>query len=63
MFGSTTFKYSACDTVENMDRYFTKTFFKFFFVFVVIIGIAFGVLVFTAAQTPPADQQIAQPQE
>lgn len=27
-----------------MNRFFTKTFFRFFFSFVVIVGIAFGIL-------------------
>jgi len=47
-----------------MDRYFTKSFFKFFFVFLVIIAIAFGILLFTASQTPSPQnpqEQIAVP--
>jgi hypothetical protein len=44
-----------------VNRYFTKTFFKFFFVFLVIIAIAFGVLLFTASKMPPPEQQIAVP--
>jgi lipopolysaccharide export LptBFGC system permease protein LptF len=47
-----------------MDRYFTKTFFKFFFAFLIIIAVAFGVLLFTASQTPGSQNpqgQIAQP--
>ena len=32
-----------------MNKYFTKTFFKFFFGFLVIIAIAFGVLVGASA--------------
>ena len=47
-----------------MNRYFTTGFFKFFFAFLIIIAIAFGVLLFTASQTQgpqnPQDQ-IAQP--
>jgi len=45
-----------------VNRFFTKTFFKFFFVFLVIIAIAFGILVFTAGQLPEPSQQVAQPQ-
>ena len=47
-----------------MDRYFTKTFFKFFFAFVVILMVAFGILLFTASQTPGSQnpqEQIAEP--
>lgn len=45
-----------------MSRYFTKTFFKFFFVFIVIIALAFGVMLLTASQEPAQPQyQIAQP--
>jgi hypothetical protein len=36
-----------------MNRFFTKTFFKFFFAFLVIIGVAFGVLLYAASQEPP----------
>lgn len=36
-----------------MKRFFTKTFFRFFFVFLVIIGLAFGVMLYTAAQIGP----------
>ncbi|MGC9602288.1 MAG: hypothetical protein ABSE76_00885 [Minisyncoccia bacterium] len=36
-----------------MDRFFTKTFFKFFFAFLVIIGAAFGVLLYAASQESP----------
>ncbi len=28
-----------------MNKYFTKTFFKFFFGFLIIIGVAFGLLI------------------
>ena len=41
-----------------MNRFFTKTFFKFFFVFLVIIGVAFGVMLYTAAQIPPIDPSV-----
>jgi len=44
-----------------MPRYFTKTFFKFFFAFLVIIAVAFGVMLVTASQIPAPQQQIAQP--
>lgn len=36
-----------------MNRFFTTTFFKFFFAFLIIIGVAFGVLVFSAGQQAP----------
>jgi len=37
-----------------MDRFFTKTFFKFFFSFLIIIAVAFGILIIAAShiQTP-----------
>jgi hypothetical protein len=47
-----------------MDRYFTSSFFKFFFAFLIIIAIAFGILLFTASQTHNSQnpqEQIAQP--
>ncbi|HEV8666363.1 MAG TPA: hypothetical protein VN665_00760 [Candidatus Paceibacterota bacterium] len=45
-----------------MDRYFTKSFFKFFVAFLVIIAVAFGLLLFTASQaTSSPQEQIAQP--
>ena len=44
-----------------MDRYFTKGFFRFFFGFLIIIAVAFGILLFTASQTPQPQEQIAQP--
>jgi hypothetical protein len=46
-----------------MKQLFTKTFFKFFFVFLLILGGAFGVLFFTASQVPvhPVDN-VALPQ-
>ena len=46
---------------NNMNRFFTKTFFRFFFVFLVIIGIAFGVMLYTASQVPPSVDNIALP--
>ena len=36
-----------------MDKFFTKTFFKFFFAFLFIIGAAFGVLIYAASKEPP----------
>jgi len=44
-----------------MDRYFSKTFFKFFFVFLIIIAIAFGVLLVSASHMPAPEEQLAQP--
>lgn len=37
-----------------MDRYFTKTFVKFFVGFVLIIGVAFGVLALSSTLSAPA---------
>ncbi len=48
-----------------MDKFFTKTFFKFFFAFLVIIGVAFGVLIYAASKEPPqvsSVDNVAQPQ-
>jgi hypothetical protein len=45
-----------------MNRFFTKTFFKFFFAFLVIIGVAFGILLITANQNPNSVDNIALPQ-
>jgi hypothetical protein len=39
-----------------MDQYFTKTFFKFFFSFLVIIGVAFGVIAVASSMEPPKAQ-------
>jgi|GEM_PF-1320337 len=36
-----------------MRSLFTKTFFKFFFTFIIIIGVAFGVLIYAASKEPP----------
>jgi hypothetical protein len=47
-----------------MERYFTKTFFRFFFGFVVIIGVAFVVLAVASSwrtQATPVDN-VALPQ-
>jgi hypothetical protein len=47
-----------------MERYFTKAFFKFFFGFLVIIAVAFGVLVVTSHMGPesPTIDNTATPQ-
>ena len=46
----------------DVNRYFTKTFFRFFFAFIIIIAVAFGVMLLTASQEPAQPQyQIAQP--
>jgi len=37
-----------------MGKLFTKTFFKFFFAFMLILGGAFGVLLYTSSEMPPA---------
>jgi hypothetical protein len=45
-----------------MNRFFTKSFFGFFFAFLFILAIAFGILLFTASHEPANPQdQIAQP--
>ena len=44
---------------------FTSTFFKFFFAFLIILGAAFGVLLYSASKVPPPVNpvdNIAQPQ-
>ena len=49
------------DTI--IRRMFTKTFYRFFFAFVVIIGVAFGVLIITGLQsTPEPVDNLAVPQ-
>ena len=48
-----------------MDKFFTKTFFKFFFAFLFIIAAAFGVLLYAASQEAPQVapvDNVAQPQ-
>jgi len=45
-----------------MDRYFTKTFFKFFFGFLIIIAIAFGVLIGTSKIGSGPVDTVAYPQ-
>ncbi|MDE1925515.1 MAG: hypothetical protein KGH79_05100 [Patescibacteria group bacterium] len=44
-----------------MNRFFTKTFFAFFFAFLAIIGIAFSVMLYTAAQVSPSVDNVAVP--
>jgi hypothetical protein len=44
-----------------MSRYFTKSFFKFFFAFLIIIAVAFGILLATASRLSAPQEQIAQP--
>jgi len=44
-----------------MNRFFTKTFFAFFVVFLLIIAAAFGVLLVTASHLPAPQEQIAEP--
>lgn len=44
------------------QRFFTKTFTKFFFAFVIIVGAAFGLLITVAAIYPPSPvDSVAQP--
>lgn len=35
-----------------MNRYFTKTFVRFFVVFLLILGVAFGVIVWASSEVP-----------
>lgn len=42
-----------------MERFFTKTFLKFFLGFVAIIAVAFGVLIVTSAVAPDVDNVAA----
>lgn len=44
-----------------MERYFTKTFFKFFLGFLVIIGVAFGILIGASYVAPVPVDTIAHP--
>ena len=44
-----------------MDHYFTKTFFKFLFGFLVIIGVAFGILIGASSFMPKSVDNIAHP--
>jgi hypothetical protein len=45
-----------------MKNYFTKTFFRFFFGFLVIIAIAFGVLAAASAVMPAPVDNLAKPE-
>lgn len=46
-----------------MNRYFTKTFVRFFVGFVAIIGVAFGVLAIASSFTVPVEvDNVAAPQ-
>ena len=45
-----------------MQKYFTKTFFRFFFGFLVIIAVAFGILIAVSAFNPTAIDNIAKPE-
>ena len=44
-----------------MNRYFTKTFFRFFVGFVAIITIAFGVMLITSNLSAPKVDNVAHP--
>lgn len=48
-----------------MDRYFTRDFYKFFFGFVTLIAVAFGVMIGTSVFAPetPSTENIANPAE
>ncbi len=39
-----------------MEQYFTKTFFRFFFAFMLIIGAAFGVIALASSMDTPRAQ-------
>lgn len=41
-----------------MERYFTKTFFKFFAAFMLIISAAFGVLIYSSSQIQDVDPRV-----
>jgi hypothetical protein len=45
-----------------MDRYFNKSFFKFFLGFLVIIAIAFGILIYASTVMPPPVDNLAKPE-
>ncbi len=45
-----------------MEKYFTKSFFKFFLGFLVIIGIAFGVLIVSSSYFPAPVDNLAKPE-
>ncbi|KKW35791.1 MAG: hypothetical protein UY84_C0001G0214 [Candidatus Adlerbacteria bacterium GW2011_GWA2_54_12] len=42
--------FGGCDIIFMMERYFTKTFFRFFMGFVAIIALAFGVMYIAGSQ-------------
>lgn len=44
-----------------MSKYFTKTFFRFFFGFLAIIALAFGILITTSQFSTPAVDNTAAP--
>jgi len=44
-----------------MNQLFTKTFVKFFFAFILIIGGAFGVLIAVSSVTPETVDNVASP--
>lgn len=44
-----------------MNRFFTKTFFRFFFSFLAIITVAFGVIVIASSLNVPAIDTVAFP--
>lgn len=47
-----------------MKPVFTKTFFKFFFAFLIMLGLAFGVLLYSASDVPKVNSvdNVALPQ-
>jgi hypothetical protein len=45
-----------------VKRYFTKTFYRFFFGFLVILGVAFGVMALSASVIPSPVDTVAHPQ-
>ena len=45
-----------------MNRYFTRSFFRFFLGFVVILAIAFGVLIGASTQMPKSVDNVASPE-
>ncbi len=44
-----------------MNKYFTNTFFKFFFAFLVIIALAFGILIGASSVLPSPVDSVASP--
>ena len=45
-----------------MNQYFTKTFFRFFFGFLTIIALAFGVIMVASSVSPKPVDSVASPQ-